>query len=159
MANERAKIEGASCPFGVSWVQEDEAYNFAIYSKDAKEVSLLLYDGQNFLTPLAVVPFDLPGNRTGRVWHKRVPASVTTKAVYYAYRIDGPNTPQSGARFDPQKILLDPYACGVFFPPVIAGAPPVCPVRMQAWRPSAFCRRATGRSKIICLPPPGITMI
>jgi glycogen operon protein len=117
MGNERTMNDGAPWPLGVSLIEEEAVYNFAIYSKDAQEVSLLLYDEQNFLTPLAIIPFDVRSNKMGRVWHKCVPLHMAMKAVYYAYRIDGQNTPRSGTRFDPQKILLDPYARGIFFPP------------------------------------------
>lgn len=109
--------DGSPWPLGVTWIEEEEAYNFAIYSKNARDISLLLYGEKNFSTPLAIVPFDVGRNKTSRVWHKRVPLHIAPKAKYYGYRISGPNTPRSGARFDPQKILLDPYVRGVFFPP------------------------------------------
>src|SRR5271168_2620507 len=115
MVNIEARLEGSSWPLGVSWVPEEATYNFAIYAKDAKEIALFLYDAQDFVAPVAVIPFDVRRNKTGRVWHNRVSLEVTSTAAYYAYRIDGPNAPQSGARYDPQKILLDPYARGVFF--------------------------------------------
>ena len=117
MVNIEARLEGSSWPLGVSWVPEEATYNFAIYAKDAKEIALFLYDAQDFVAPVAVIPFDVRRNKTGRVWHNRVSLEVTSTAAYYAYRIDGTNAPQSGARYDPQKILLDPYARGVFFPP------------------------------------------
>ncbi len=107
--------EGSAWPLGALWVEGEAAYNFALYAKDATAVSLLLYGGQEFATPLAVLPFNPPQNRTGRVWHMRVPVAAAPTATHYAYQVDGPNLPGNG--FDAQKILLDPYARGVFFPP------------------------------------------
>ena len=110
-----ASAEGSAWPLGASWVDDEAAYNFALYAKDATAVSLLLYGGEEFTTPVAVLPFNPPQNRTGRVWHMRVPLGAAPTATHYAYQVDGPNLP--GNAFDAQKILLDPYARGVFFPP------------------------------------------
>lgn len=57
-----------------------------------------------------------PANKTGRIWHCRVPASAAAEARFYAYTIEGPFEPAVGHRFDPKKVLLDPYAKAVFFP-------------------------------------------
>jgi glycogen operon protein len=54
-------------------------------------------------------------HRTGRVWHLRLPLGDLGAARYYAYSVDGP--PGNGNRFDPDKVLLDPYARAIFFPP------------------------------------------
>ena len=109
--------EGAPSPLGASWIAAESAYNFALYSKDATAVTLLLYGEQDFSNPVCVVPFHFPANKTGRVWHKRVSAQIASDVKYYAYRLDGPLDPHEGQRFDADKILLDPYAKGVFFPP------------------------------------------
>jgi isoamylase len=137
-----AKAEGSAWPLGASWVAEDEAYNFALYAKDATAVSLILYGGQEFATLLAALPFNLPQNRTGRIWHMRVPLATAAKATHYAYQVDGPNSPGSGARFDSQKILLDPYARGVFFPPSLS--------RLAACQPGSNA----GKAPLSVLPPP-----
>lgn len=111
------RIEGSASPLGATWLEEEKAYNFAIYSKDADSVTLLLYGEQEFSTPIQTVPFEFPRNKTSRIWHACVPGSAIKGAKYYAYRIGGPREPGRGARFDSDKILLDPYAKGVFFPP------------------------------------------
>jgi isoamylase len=109
--------EGHPFPLGVSWSDSDGSYNFALYSRDATAVSLLLYGPDRFDVPLADIEFHHPENKTGRVWHRAVSAAAARNARYYAYRVDGPNEARTGQRFDPEKILLDPYARGVFFPP------------------------------------------
>ncbi len=112
--------EGAANLLGATWVAEEHAYNFAIYSKYASSVTLLLFGPEDFITPVLKCRFDSFKNKTGRVWHARIPKREMGTARYYAYSIEGP--PPSGDRFqrhafDPQKILLDPYAKSVFFPP------------------------------------------
>jgi glycogen operon protein len=116
-ADEWQKAQGAPAPLGVSWLEAEQAYNFALYSRNATAVSLLLYSDADFVTPLRTVPFNFPDNKTGRIWHRRIAADILGEAKYYAYRVEGPFAPAQGDRFDPDKILLDPYACGVFFPP------------------------------------------
>lgn len=111
------RVEGSASPLGATWLEEEKAYNFAIYSKEADSVTLLLYGEQEFSTPLQTIPFEFPRNKTSRIWHARVPGSAIEGAKYYAYRIGGPREPGRGDRFDSDKILLDPYAKGVFFPP------------------------------------------
>ena len=117
MLSEWEKSEGAPSPLGVIWIEEEQAYNFAIYSRHADEVTLLLYGDRDFATPLRSIPFEFPHNKTNRVWHARISAAMAQGAHYYAYRIAGPFDPAQGQRFDAQKIQLDPYATGVFFPP------------------------------------------
>ena len=112
--------EGSPSPLGPRWISGEKAYNFAIYSKYANSVRLLLYHPADVVTPVLTCEFDHLKNKTGRVWHARIARSEMRNARYYAYAIDGP--PPSGDRFerhafDPNKILLDPYTKSVFFPP------------------------------------------
>jgi len=108
--------EGAPNPFGATWIESEQAYNFAIYSKHASGVVLLLYAEQDVVNPVYSYRMVYPANKTGRIWHCRVPASVAPGARLYAYMIEGPFEPSAGHRFDPKKVLLDPYARIVFFP-------------------------------------------
>jgi glycogen operon protein len=57
-----------------------------------------------------------PANKTGRIWHCRLPVSAAAGAKTYAYMVEGPYEPSAGHRFDPKKVLLDPYARVVCFP-------------------------------------------
>ena len=109
--------EGSPSPLGASWHEGSRSWNFALYSKHATRVTLLLYGADEFFTPLRAIEFNYLTNKSGRVWHCRVSERDMVGALYYAYRVDGPFEPEVGLRFDPDKILLDPYARGVFFPP------------------------------------------
>lgn len=82
-------------------------------SRHATGVTLLLFDAETFVKPLAAFTLDPLHNKTGRIWHCFVPR--VAGARYYAYRVEGP----TGAlhQFDAQKVLLDPFAGQVFFPP------------------------------------------
>jgi isoamylase len=109
-------VEGAPAPLGVTWVAEDQAYNFALYSRHATSVTLQLYAADNLEQPAHVVRLDHLVNKSGYIWHCRVPLATARDARYYAYVVDGPDD-SAGHRFDNQKLLLDPYAKAVFFPP------------------------------------------
>src|SRR5207302_3536332 len=87
------------------------------YSRNATAVTLVCYTAADAIQPVLQQPLDAFKNKTGRVWHCRVPEAQVGAASLYGYRVDGPNNPAAGDRFDRQKILLDPYARGVFFPP------------------------------------------
>ena len=108
--------EGAPWPLGVSWVADEAAFNFAIYSKHATSVTLLLFGREDVVHPCCIRPLDPIRNKSGRVWHCRVASEDVVGAVYYAYSVAGPNEPGSGHRFDEQKILFDPYAPALHFP-------------------------------------------
>jgi isoamylase len=113
-----AAREGLPDPLGATWIEEERAYNFALYSKHAEAVVLLLY-GEDLIRPAFTYRFDPRKNKSGRIWHCRLAESLLGGARYYAYSVQGP--PPSGRfewhAFDPDKVLLDPYAKAVFFPP------------------------------------------
>ena len=111
-------IEGSPFPEGVTWVEKEQAYNFAIYSKHAERVTLLAYKDDDVSTPVFSYSLDYLKNKSGRIWHCRIPKALMNGAAYYAYSIGGPE-PKGRFEwhsFDAQKILLDPYAESVFFP-------------------------------------------
>ena len=103
---------GSPSPLGPTWVASESAWNFALYSRYATSVTLLMYRRDDPVTPIFTREFDPIVNKTGRVWHCWVPESNARDAELYAYRVDGPE----GHRFDRRKILLDPCAPSVFFP-------------------------------------------
>jgi len=113
-----ASIEGLPFPLGVTWIEGEQAYNFALYSKHAESVTLLLYQEDEQLTPVGTYRFDYLKNKSGRIWHCRIPRAALNGARYYAYAIDGPKPAgrYEWHCFDREKILLDPYAKAVFFP-------------------------------------------
>jgi len=108
---------GKAWPIGTTWIESEQAFNFALFSKYATRVTLLCYRQEDVVTPCFAVEFQYPAHKSGNIWHSRIPRSALNGATLYAYRIDGPYEPEQGHRFDPQKILLDPYAPEVFFPP------------------------------------------
>jgi glycogen operon protein len=136
-------LEGAPHPLGATWIVAEQAYNFALYSKHATGVVLLLYSDRDAVNPVFTKRLTYPYNKTGRIWHCRVPASDVRDAKFYAYWVEGPFEPSAGHRFDPHKILLDPYARVVFFPKDFS--------RDAAIRPGANA----GRAPLGVLPPQG----
>jgi len=110
------QVEGSSLPLGVTWIEEEQAYNFAIYSAHAESVTLLLYTAADLVNPFHTFRFDFLRNKSTRIWHCRIPISKIRDARYYAYSVSGQNPPFLH-NFDPQKILLGPYSRCVFFPP------------------------------------------
>ncbi len=101
---------------GVTWIPSLGAWNFALYSRRATGVTLLLYGAADAVNPLLECVLHPRINKSGRIWHCWVPADRAGGAVYYAWRVDGRYDPSAGYRFDPRKILLDPFAPAVFFP-------------------------------------------
>ena len=110
-----AEEEGSPLPLGATWIEEEQAFNFALYTANAETVKLLLYCPEDVSTPVLSVELDPFRNKSGRVWHCRIPLSRMSEVRYYAYSVSGPSTSGFHA-FDRQKILLDPYAKSVFFP-------------------------------------------
>jgi isoamylase len=119
MGRSWASTEGLPFPLGASWIEEERACNFALYSKYAETVTLLLYRDDDQDQPCVARELRYLTNKSGRVWHCRIGESELNGAVYYAYAVHGP--PPAGKtewhHFDPDKVLLDPYARAVFFPP------------------------------------------
>jgi isoamylase len=108
--------EGTPMPFGATWIEAEQAFNFAVHSEHAESVTLLLYSSTDLVNPLATFRFDFLHNKSGRIWHCRIPIAEIREARYYAYSVSGQSAPQLHS-FDPEKVLLDPYAKCVFFPP------------------------------------------
>jgi isoamylase len=108
---------GHEWPFGATWIASEQAFNFALFSGYATRVTLLCYREDDVVTPCFTFELQHPAHKTGNIWHCRIPLAAINGATLYAYRIDGPHAPKLGHHFDPEKILLDPYAPEVFFPP------------------------------------------
>jgi len=108
---------GDEWPFGATWIESEKAFNFAIFSRYATQVTLLFYKPGDAITPCFGFELQHPAHKSGNIWHCRIPMDALNGATLYAYRIDGPHDPKQGHHFDAQKILLDPYAPEVYFPP------------------------------------------
>ena len=97
---------GQPYPLGATWT--GLGVNFAIYSAHATRVDLCFFDSPDAATPSTCVP--LP-EHTNMVWHGYFPD--VRPGQLYGYRVHGPYDPGAGHRFNPHKILLDPYAKAV----------------------------------------------
>jgi len=101
-----------SSPIGAT--VHDSGVNFSIFSRTAKAVELLLFDRAEDSRPSRVIPINPTTNRQYHYWHTFVPG--IKAGQIYAYRAAGPYDPANGLRFDPQKVLLDPYGRAVAVP-------------------------------------------
>src|SRR5438128_10577525 len=104
--------KGDSSPLGAT--PSPDGVNFSVFSRHATGVELLLVDGVDDTKAASVVRLDPSANRTYYYWHVFVPN--VRPGQLYGYRVDGPFDPWSGMRFDPTKVLLDPYGRGVVVP-------------------------------------------
>src|SRR3989475_11226295 len=91
-----------------------DGVNFSVFSRGASAVELLLFDREDDGRPARVIPIDPAANRTYHYWHVFV--SGVRPGQIYGYRAHGRWDPANGMRFDPTKVLLDPYGCGVVAP-------------------------------------------
>ena len=97
---------GEPLPFGATVL--NSGVNFAVFSRFATSVTLLLFDKAEHSVPIAELVLNPHLNKTGDVWHIRVEG--ITEGTFYLYRVDGPYEPKKGHRFNRYKVLLDPYA-------------------------------------------------
>ena len=104
--------KGGSSPLGAT--PSPDGVNFSVFSRHATGVELLLFDGVDDTKAASVVRLDPAANRTYYYWHVFVPN--VRPGQLYGYRVEGPFDPSSGMRFDPAKVLLDPYGRGVMVP-------------------------------------------
>ena len=111
-----AQTEGSPLPLGATWIEAEHAFNFAVYAEHAERVTLLLYSSDDFANPIRTFEFDPIHNKSGRIWHCRLSVNEMSRVRYYAYSVSGQIISELHT-FDPDKILLDPYAKCVFFPP------------------------------------------
>ena len=113
-----SQIEGSAQPLGAVWLREERSYNFALYSRHATGVTLLLYITHDLVNPVRRISLNYLIHKSGRIWHCRLAADEVADARYYAYSVEGPTDPHGERHFfDPDKVLLDPYATSLFFPP------------------------------------------
>jgi isoamylase len=92
---------GRPYPLGTTW--DGEGVNFALYSEHAEKVELCLFDALGKRETARVA---LP-EQTDMVWHGYLPE--VRPGQLYGYRAFGPYAPEQGHRFNPHKLLLDPY--------------------------------------------------
>jgi len=93
-------LPGSPHPLGATW--DGHGVNFALYSENATGVELCLFDEQGEETRLPVP------HHTAFVWHAYIAG--IRPGQRYGYRVHGPYEPENGLRFNPNVVLLDPYA-------------------------------------------------
>ena len=94
---------GRSYPLGATW--DGEGVNFALFSENATKVELCLFDGHDSASESHRIPVE---ERTDQVWHVYLPEA--RPGQHYGYRVHGAYEPEAGHRFNPAKLLIDPYA-------------------------------------------------
>jgi len=99
---------GAPYPLGATW--DGEGVNFALFSEHAEKVELCLFDpsGQQEIQRIPL------REQTDLIWHCYLPEA--RPGLLYGYRVHGPYDPARGHRFNPNKLLLDPYARDIVGP-------------------------------------------
>jgi len=94
---------GQPYPLGAIW--DGQGVNFAIFSENATAVELCLFNHQDDAVESHKIPVR---ERTDQVWHCYLPD--VRPGQFYGYRVHGPYDPNNGNRFNPAKLLIDPYA-------------------------------------------------
>jgi glycogen operon protein len=86
----------------------DTGVNFGVFSRNATQVTLVIYKHADDCDPIFTYNLDNLKNKTGDIWH--VFLEGMTEGYYYGWKVDGPFDLKNGHRFNPSKILLDPYS-------------------------------------------------
>jgi glycogen operon protein len=94
---------GSPYPLGATW--DGEGVNFALFSENATGVELCLFEGSKGNDEMGRVRVT---EQTDLVWHAYLPG--IRPGQRYGYRVHGPYEPERGHRFNPAKLLIDPYA-------------------------------------------------
>ncbi|HWQ17539.1 MAG TPA: glycogen debranching protein GlgX [Sulfolobales archaeon] len=104
-SSDRPVRPGSPYPLGATWIEDEDGTNFSIFSENASKIELLLYSEGDQRYPKEFIEVK---NRIGYIWHIFVPG--VGPGTLYAYKVYGPYKPEEGLRFNPNKVLIDPYA-------------------------------------------------
>jgi isoamylase len=88
--------------------QYADGVNFVLFSRHATRIRLEFYQRADDAHPTRIIDLDPASHRTGDVWHVWVQG--VPNGQLYGYRVEGPYQPEQGHRFNPHRLLLDPYA-------------------------------------------------
>ena len=110
---------GSPFPLGATW--DGEGTNFSLFSENAERVELCLFDDDDRETRLEMT------ERTALNWHCYLPG--VGPGQRYGYRVHGAYEPEEGRRFNPTKLLIDPYAKAIegSVDPTVANVMPYVP--------------------------------
>ncbi|HUK34559.1 MAG TPA: glycogen debranching protein GlgX [Vicinamibacterales bacterium] len=100
---------GSAHPLGIT--THADGVNISIFSESATEIVLLLFESETAIEPMQTVRLDPFLNKSFHFWH--VFLRGCGPGTFYALRVDGPNDPASGCRFNANKVLMSPYAHGI----------------------------------------------
>jgi glycogen operon protein len=106
------KGSGSSSPLGATVAEG--GVNFSLFSRNATGVALVFFDRKDDAKPSRVIALDPVANRTYHYWHTFVPG--VRPGQIYGYRVSGPSDAARGLRFDPAKLVIDPYGLEVVVP-------------------------------------------
>jgi isoamylase len=102
----------AGVPHPLGATVDKNGVNFSVFSEHATSVDLLLFDEHDSAEPFQTIQLGWPDHRSFHFWHcyvRGLPAG-----THYAFRVNGPWDPHGrGCRFNPNKVLIDPYARGI----------------------------------------------
>jgi glycogen operon protein len=96
-------MPGAPYPLGATW--DGKGVNFSLFSENATMVELCLFDSSDAEKEVHRIRIT---EQTNRIWH--VYLQDARPGLLYGYRVHGPYDPAAGHRFNPAKVLVDPYA-------------------------------------------------
>ncbi len=99
-------LDGHAFPYGASVT--GTGVNFALFSRHATAVSLVLYEREDSPVPLHVISLDPLRHRDRFIWHVFVEGLAAD--IWYTWRVDGPRGDEHGHAFDARRELLDPFA-------------------------------------------------
>ena len=94
---------GTPYPLGATY--DGAGTNFAVFSENATGMELCLFGGPEGDDEIVRIPFR---ERSDQIWHCYLPD--VRPGHLYGYRVEGPYSPEEGHRFNPNQLLIDPYA-------------------------------------------------
>jgi isoamylase len=110
-ANSPCTIEAGS-PHPLGATVDAEGVNFSVFSEHAESIELLIFDSHDSVEPIQTIVLGPPLHRTFHFWHCYVRG--LKAGAHYAYRVGGPwDSHGRGFTFNPNKVLVDPYAKGI----------------------------------------------
>lgn len=89
----------------------DSGVNFGLFSRNAKSVTLELFENFYDEKPFFSYKLDIENNKTGDIWHLLI--KDIKDRTYYGWRVDGEYDPEKGKKFNKNKLLIDPYSIAV----------------------------------------------
>lgn len=93
---------------GANWIEEKDGTFFAIFSANATKIEIVLYSRENQRYPKESIEIK---DKKGNIWFTFI--SGIKPGDLYCYKVHGPYKPEEGFRFNPNKVLIDPYAKAV----------------------------------------------